>query len=309
MKSRRNLGSKMLVLVVFIILLVYAVSIIYTMAWGIITSLKSDLDFSSLGNVLGLPRWEYSEQEIKLYNYIYIIDVFKLEVVAKYYSGNQLISSRGVYSLWQMVLFSLIYCGGGCIVATIVPCLVAYFVTKFKYAFSKVIYGTAILVMILPIVGSEPARLALLRNLRIYDTFLGEFLMKSSFLGMYFFVFTAFFEGLSDTYAEAAEIDGASQFKILINIILPIASKTIATVMLVVFITLWNDYQSPLLYLPTKPTLAYAVYELVNGNAKLGIQTSGKIAGCMLLSIPVLIVFLCLKEKLMGNVTMGGLKE
>ena len=309
MKSRQSFGNKLLITITFAILLLYSVSILYTLIWGIITSLKSDIDFASLGNVLGLPRWDYSEKEIKLYNYTYLIDVFKLEVVAKYYSGNTLISSRGVYRFPQMIIFSLIYCGGGCIVATLVPCLVAYLVTKFKYKFSKVIYGTALLIMVLPIVGSEPARLALLRDLRIYDTFIGEFLMKSSFLGMYFFVFTAFFEGLSDTYSEAAEIDGASQFKIMTNIIFPIASKTIATVMLVIFITFWDDYQSPLLYLPTKPTLAYAVYEIVNGNAKLGIQTSGKIAGCMLLALPILILFICLKDKLMGNVTMGGIKE
>ena len=309
MKRSRNVGSKLLIGVIFAILLLYTISILYTIAWGLLTSLKSDTDFSALGNAMGLPNWKLSEREIKLYNYTYLLQVFELEVVAKYYSGNVLISSRGVYNLPQMIIFSLIYCGGGCIVSTIVPCMVAYLVTKFKCAFSKIVYGTALLVMALPIVGSEPARLALLRNLRLYDTFWGELLMKSSFLGMYFFVFTAFFEGLSDTYAEAAEIDGASQFKIMTSVIFPIAGKTIATVMLVMFITLWDDYRSPLLYLPTKPTLAYAVYELVNGNRKLGIQTSGKIAGCMLLAVPVLIIFICLKDRLMGNVTMGGLKE
>ncbi len=309
MKSRQNILNKLLLWVIFVVLILYSITILFTIIWGLITSLKSDIDFASLGNTMGLPRWEFSKKEIKLYNYTYLINVFKLEVVAKYYSGNVLISSRGIYRFPHMILFSLIYCGIGCVVSTLVPCLVAYLVTKFKYKFSKIVFGTALLIMTLPIVGSEPARLALLRDLRIYDTFIGEFLMKSSFLGMYFFVFTAFFEGLSDTYAEAAEIDGASQFKIMTRIIFPLASKTIATVMLVIFITFWDDYQTPLLYLPTKPTLAYAVYEIVNGNAKLGIQTPGKIAGCMLLALPILVAFICLKDKLMGNVTMGGIKE
>ena len=83
------------------------------------------------------------------------------------------------------------------------------------------------------------------------------------------------------------------------------------TIMLLQFISFWDDYQTALLYLPTKPTIAYAVYFITrNSGQSTGVNhLPGKIAGGMILAIPILIVFIALREKLMGNISMGGLKE
>ena len=83
--------------------------------------------------------------------------------------------------------------------------------------------------------------------------------------------------------------------------------------MLLSFITLWNDYQTPLLYYPNKPTLAYAVYSMANtGGASATIATTGlpqKVAGCMILAIPLVALFIGCRNIILGNLSMGGLKE
>ena len=124
---------------------------------------------------------------------------------------------------------------------------------------------------------------------------------------MYFFVFTAFYQSVPDSFSEAAEIDGASQFHILTKIILPLSVKTLSTVFLIQFIHFWNDYQTANLYMPTKPTLAYLVWKMTTisdlNEATLRISTT------MMLALPILVAFIFLKDKLMGNVSMGGLKQ
>ena len=88
------------------------------------------------------------------------------------------------------------------------------------------------------------------------------------------------------------------------------AGKIAGTIMLIQFISHWNDYNVPLLYLPTKPTLAYGVFHMViiNSSGPLS-KVPIKVAGCMVLAIPILIIFIILKDKLMGNISLGGLKE
>jgi ABC-type glycerol-3-phosphate transport system permease component len=176
------------------------------------------------------------------------------------------------------------------------------------------VYNISLLVLIVPIIGAYPAELTFLRTIGIYDTIWGSWIQSFSFVGTYYFVFVAFYKGLSTTYDEAAELDGASQLRILISIVLPLSAKMISTVWLIQFITLWNDYNTPMMYLPTIPTISYAIYSIAYGggsgaaNRELG-NVHAQVAACMMLATPILIIFIILKDKIMGSVTMGGLKE
>ena len=131
---------------------------------------------------------------------------------------------------------------------------------------------------------------------------------------MYFFVYLAFYKGFSDTYAEAAEIDGASQLDVLFRIVIPLSMKTIGSVLLIQVINLWNDYQVPLLYLPTHPTIAYATYLFTDATKAIGLtgEFRGRIyyevSACMMLALPILVIYIAFNKKLMGDISMGGIK-
>ncbi|HBX25557.1 MAG TPA: hypothetical protein DEF61_04855, partial [Firmicutes bacterium] len=143
------------------------------------------------------------------------------------------------------------------------------------------------------------------------------FLRFFSGAGMYYFVYYAFFSSISDAYREAAEIDGANDFVVMLKIYFPMAIKTIGTVFLIQFIALWNDWQTSMLYLPTHPTLARAVYEMSLTKSDMGTglekyllqATPCKITASMMLAVPITVIFIIFRNKLMGNVSMGGLKE
>ena len=283
---------------------------IFLLLWGFLTSLKNELDYSLMKNKFGFPNMQISGEEMKFLNYRLIFENFSFKRNASYYAGQTKIVRKASVGFFDMVINSVIYAGLGSFLFAVLTCTMGYVTAKYKFKFSSVIYATCLFIMIVPTVGTSSSTVAMMRAWGLFDSWLGYICMSFNFMGMYYLVFHAYFRGLPDSYIEAAEIDGASQTMVLLKIIYPLASKMIGTIMLLQFVALWNNYQTPLLYLPTHPTLAYGVYYMVYRNpvgflSKMPI----KIAACMILAIPLLIAFIFLKDKLMGNVSLGGLKE
>lgn len=294
---------------IILILSVYALCMIFLLVWGFTTSLKSSVEFSLINNVVGFPTTEWSAEELKFGNYDLAFDMFKIEAKSSYYVGQTLVNHYTTSGIWKMFFNTLVYMVIGITLPTLVCYTVAFLTSKYKFKLSGFVYGFAVFMLAVPTVGTQPAVITMLRSLGIYDTYFCHVFQKFNFGGMYYFVFYAFFEGLPDAYTEAAEIDGASQLRVYLNIIIPLGLKFISSVALLNAVTFWNDYQAPLIYTPTLPTLAYGVYGLVNlgGNAELK-TVPGQITCCMLLALPLLVLFISLKDKLMGNMSMGGLK-
>lgn len=296
-KKHKN-KARVLYSVIFIVLFLYVISIFLPVLWGVLTSLKDQTDFRV--NVLGLPKgwpWEWHwENFFKVFNGFY-------EQVTTPGVGR-----RRVY-FSEMLLYTLLYAGGSAIIQTIVPCVVAYLTARFRYKFSAFINALVIVLMVVPIVGSAPSEMQILRALNMYDTIWGNYIQKFNFLGMYYLVFYAAFKIVPPDFYEAAYVDGASEMRVMVSIGFPMVRNVIGTVLLIKFIDFWNDYQTPLLYLPSYPTLARGVFRLSQNSQGDFATVPFRMAGCMFLAIPILVLFLIFKEKLMGNLSMGGIKE
>ena len=79
------------------------------------------------------------------------------------------------------------------------------------------------------------------------------------------------------------------------------------TLGLLLFINKWNDYMSPLLYLPKMPTLATGLYRyqiIVERNGNYPVLY----AGLFMCLLPILIIFIIFSDKMMNNINIGGLK-
>lgn len=298
MNGKRKNKARVLYSVIFIVLFLYVISIFLPVLWGVLTSLKDQTDFRV--NVLGLPKgwpWEWHwENFFKVFNGFY-------EQVTTPGVGR-----RRVY-FSEMLLYTLLYAGGSAIIQTIVPCVVAYLTARFRYKFSAFINALVIVLMVVPIVGSAPSEMQILRALNMYDTIWGNYIQKFNFLGMYYLVFYAAFKIVPPDFYEAAYVDGASEMRVMVSIGFPMVRNVIGTVLLIKFIDFWNDYQTPLLYLPSYPTLARGVFRLSQNSQGDFATVPFRMAGCMFLAIPILVLFLIFKEKLMGNLSMGGIKE
>lgn len=333
MKNRKEKIKKTspLYVVLAIVLIAYSLSLIFMLLWGFNTSLKSNIDYSINGNYVALPNLNAGNQKFNLFqNYINVIKnfqysknityenefgVFRRVTTTIFGSFSDNYDPESIYFL-DMFYNSIVYVFGCAFVATIMPALTAFLTAKYSYKLSSVIFVLYTMMMCMPIVGNQPAELAFFKATGLYDNMLGMVLKWASGGGMYFFVFYAYFKTMPETYREAADIDGASEFKIMVSIYFPLAIKMMATVFLIQFVSLWNDYQYPLLFLPTRPTLATVIYQLagtsgefINEAVIVFRQVPAKIAACMILAFPIFIVFILFKNKLMGDISLGGIKE
>ena len=128
---------------------------------------------------------------------------------------------------------------------------------------------------------------------------------------MYFLVFYETFKGIPMTYSEAAMIDGASDWYIMTKICLPLVLNVFTTVALITFIQYWNDYQTPMLYMPDYPTISLGLYDLFKGVGAMRNDVATdvmKLTLATVVMVPILVLFLALKDKLIGNLTVGGIK-
>ena len=285
-------GFSPLTIVMAVILGMYCLILAIWLVWALLTSLKNPNDF--LGNKYGLPNPWYFD------NFAYVIYEYKVE---KLIDGVSTVISTG-----DMILNSVLYSVGSAFVATLVPCITAYLCARYKYKFSKIIYSTVLVCMVIPIVGSQASELQIVIKMGIYDHMFGMWILKSGFLGLYFLVFHEVFLSIPNAYGEAAEIDGASDFCIMTKISLPLAKNTFFTVLLIMFVTYWNDFQTPMLYLPTHPTISEALYWIKSSSFNYFAKMPVKMAAPMMFLLPVLIIFLCFHKRLLGNLSVGGVK-
>lgn len=314
---------KIVVGIVCAVLIAYMLSMLFMLFWGLVSSFKSQDDFAM--NVLGLPKinapWKGKDDPRSSYKYLVqfknykdVISRFGYVAETSFYQGSKLVSHTRQQSFFTLFLSSVLYAAGNGFLQAIMPAIMAYMCAKYAYKFSKAVYIVVLVVMTLPIIGAYPSELILLRNLGLYDTWYGNFIQRCNFTGMYFLVFYELFKGMPDTYSEAAEIDGASQLVVMARIYLPLAAKMIGSVFLIKFIFFWNDFSSIELYMPTQQTLAYYIYLLSTNNtpettSDVPVTTPLIISACMILAVPTIILFLALQNKLIGSMTLGGIKE
>ncbi|MBO7215361.1 MAG: carbohydrate ABC transporter permease [Clostridia bacterium] len=276
------------------ILIIYTVSMVCLFGWSFFTSVKTQNEFRT--NVLGLPQqWQFS-------NYPYIFGHWVKKVV----------TTDGIpldIGMFEQLLYTIVTVFGGAAVCVIAHAVMGYVCVNYKCKLSSLIYWIVIITMMLPIVGTQASEMKVVRAFGIYDNVLGNLVFKFNFLGAYFLVFYAAFGGVSKEYFEAARIDGADDFAIFFRIMIPLVKNMILTIFLIKFIEFWNDYQTPLLYLPSHPTLAVGLYSITTTPTKGLTTTPMRMTACIVMLIPVLILYICFRDMIMGNVTMGGVKE
>ena len=289
-KNQKSFMRNPYAIVTLVVLVVYLIVLLFPMFWGFWTAAKSNTDY--LDNQLGFPKkWQFVNFWDAFTNYS--VPVFK---------GGK----STIYYAEMLLLFSILYAGGSALATTITCCIVAYVTARYNFKFSKVVYGIVLVTMTLPIVGALPSEIQMVKNLGLYDTIWGMWILKANFLGMYYLVFFATFKGLPKDYDEAARLDGAGNFMIMMRIALPLVKNIFMTVLLIKFIEYWNDYSINVTYLPSYPTLAYGLYEFANSTRY---STPERLAACFILIIPIVIVFSYTHDKMMSNLSVGGGKE
>jgi multiple sugar transport system permease protein len=135
-------------------------------------------------------------------------------------------------------------------------------------------------------------------------------LIVPAFLGNAFYIFLLrqVYLGISESYSEAARIEGASDLQILWYVIVPLARPALLSIALFQYLASWNDFLGPLLYLndESKFTLALG---LANMQSALGLSDFGMImAAATMILIPVIGVFMFTQRYFLEGIAASGLK-
>lgn len=325
-KTKKSFNAFFLVAGILLTLFTALMFLLFLMA--INTSLKSFADLETNKNYLGLPNldtWQFPITQKRDYpgtifgNYLYAFNNLTITNKKGGYIAGIFFKTEVHYRVNVNILSALgntlIYVVVSSAIAAFVPLFMGYLCSKYKNKGSAFLYALVLFVIATPIIGATPATINLMRELRLYNTFTGCWLRIASFTNMYFLIYYAFFAGLSSSFDEAAEIDGASQLSVMFRICLPLASNIFWTIFLMMFVSFWNDYTTPMLYLPGKPTLSYLIYYRTTEIRKdmdsgASFEAMGKrMAVLMVFAIPIVIVFAIFNKRLMTNLTVGGVKE
>lgn len=193
------------------------------------------------------------------------------------------------------------------------PVMTGYIFSKYNFKGKGIFYTVIIFTLTIPIMGTTGAMLRLVDNLGIYDK--GPlFVIVTGINGFSgaFLIYYGIFKGISWDYAEAVFVDGGGNFTAFARVMLPQALPAIAAMMVSGFILYWNEYSQFLLYMPSTPPVAaglYKVREFATRSDPAG--RGGKpvyYAGLVITTIPVLIIYGIMADKMMTNLSIGGLK-
>ena len=190
--------------------------------------------------------------------------------------------------------------------------MAAYAFSRFKVEHKKYIFGVMFAMIMVPGTVLQIPTFELFRELDWINTFY-PFIIPA-FLGggiSNVFLIRQFLNTLPNSLFEAAEIDGASEPVLFLKIAFPLALPIITTVAVFTFSGCWNDFFSPLLYLndETKYTLGYGLY-IFFSQCKIGTMRAWNIvcASCVLVMIPMFIVFAFSQRYFVEGITVTGIK-
>jgi multiple sugar transport system permease protein len=145
------------------------------------------------------------------------------------------------------------------------------------------------------------------RALGWYGTFLP--LIVPAFFGnpFYIFLLRQFFQTIPEDLAEAARIDGAGEWRIFHQIMLPLAKPALATCALFQFLGTWNDFFGPLLYIndPEKYTVAYGLQQYLSS---YGGEWAQLMAVACIFTIPIIILFFLAQRTFIQGISTTGTK-
>jgi len=278
---KRAKADVILMWIMFVIFTAYAISLLFPFLWCLMNSFKFFDDF--LMNVNGLPEeWTF---ENWMESFTMSIDN-GITIPIMY--GNSIFLTLGCTFL------NLFSCSAS-----------AYVLTKFKFPGRSAIYTAAIVIMMVPTMGSMAAMYRLYNQFKLINTYFGIFLTAMGGFGSGFLLLYGYYKNLSWVYAEAAQIDGAGHFRIYFTIMLPMAVPALIAVGILQGIGYWNDYFTIYMYAPEKATIAYGIQKI---SSDAGVDLPKVFAAMMFSILPVIVVFACFQKTIMNNTAVGGIK-
>lgn len=285
---QRSTAEKIVFGIVCAFFCFYAFTLIFPFLWMIVLSFEEPKSLSTMMMLKGA---------------FYIPEVFYFSNYLKAFTA---MVDNGVNFI-GMIFNSLWFVGIAMVMSVFWHAITAYVFAKFRFKGRNFIYGCAIFSMTVPIVGTGGASYRLIDSLGLYDT--GPLYLIATCCGGFggtFIMMYGIFKNIDWAYAEAVYIDGGGNNTVFFKIMFPQALPALTAMAVNSAIGLWNNYGTPLMYMPSTPTVASGLYKI-----SLYMTDNGRplyYAGLTISIIPVMVLYGFMSGSMMKNLSIGGLK-
>ena len=282
-KGLKRNASRRLVLriMTYVLLAIWAVMVLFPFYWMVLSSIKSYASYSSEKIPEFIPR------EPTLENYS---TAFTQVPLSGYFSNTL---------FFTVVTTALML---------IVTVLAAFAFSRLEFKGKNLVFTMFIALMMIPSELVVITNYHTITELGLRNTFTGLILPSVTSV-FYIYLLKENFEQIPNELYKAAKVDGTSDFKYLTKVMIPICRPTIITITILKTVECWNSYVWPRLI-----TTKQSHYLVSNGKQELRENGIGRenipamMAAVVVISVPLIVLFLIFRKRIMEGVSRGGTK-
>lgn len=277
--KERPIGAARPHLVAYLVLGLGLIAVMSPFVWMALSSLKSEGEIRRVP-----PTWIPEAPTLDNFR-----DLFERLDFPQFFTNSTVVATA-------VTIGNLIFCS-----------MLGYVLAKADFAGKTTLFRLVLGTLMIPGMVTLVPLFVLVANMGLVNTYFGLIL---PFLAAPFGVFLMrqFFLGIPDELIDAARVDGASEARIFVQIVMPLAKPALATLAILTFLGSWNNFLWPLVVATTedKYTLpvALALYSTGQNQTDYGLL----LAGAVVVVVPVLVVFLLLQRYFVQGVAMTGIK-
>ncbi len=263
------------------LLIIWALIVLFPFYWMILTSLKGYGEYNSEY----IPRFFTLSPTFQNY-----IDAFSTVPLLRY--------------LTNTLIFTLITTG----IMMVVITLAAFAFARLEFKGKNLVFTLFLSLMMIPNELVVITNFATITQLNMRNTFMGLILPSVTSV-FYIYLLKENFAQVPDSLYYAAKVDGTSDMKYLLKVMVPICKPTLITIGILKIIECWNSYVWPRLITDDEN-----YYLVSNGIQEIRENGFGRenipamMAAVVIISVPLIVLFLIFRDKIMTGVSRGGTK-
>ncbi len=206
--------------------------------------------------------------------------------------------------LFNTAIILAVSCFGTIVTGT----MTAFVLQRFSMVFTKLVKAVFLFAALLPNISMQVTVFQIVSKLGLYDSLAAPCILYIGTDIVSIYIFIQFLDNISVSLDESAILDGASYLRVYWSIILPMLRPAIATVLVIKFVSIYNDFYTANLYMPSDDlaVVSTALYRFIG---PYGAQWEVIFAGIIICIIPSLIIFLSLQKFIYSNLVTGSVKE
>ena len=267
---------------VYVLLIILSVIWLFPILWVVLTSFRGEGAMSV--------------------NYI-IPKTFTLE-------NYKMLFTNSSYPFARWFMNTLIVAIATCLISTFITVAIAYSVSRIKFKFRNRFLKLALVLNMFPAFMSMIAVYYILKAMELDGTLVALVIVYSAGAALGFYIAKGFFDTIPYSLDESAMIDGATKKDIFLKITLPLSKPIIVYAALMTFMIPWMDFifaQVILGQQKQKYTVAIGLFTMLQPD-KINHWFMPFTAGCVIIAIPITLLFMVMQKYYVEGITAGGVK-